>query len=198
MNNTIFIVDGLQGSGKKSFISKVREKLLNVYIISYHNNLETIARKMGWRNKPDDLENYIFLRKIHHLWVSFNNELYNSVIKDIEELNSPHITIFILPKTGKDIDKLVEGLKEHNVKTVLIYNKKVAEVYKDINHINNYNYDIIINNNGSLSDLKKEADIFIGRYVKHFLRMKPSALIPKRPVKSTKRKTKKLKNGKNN
>ena len=175
--NTVFIIDGLPDSGKRTFVKFLRQKLVQVIDISYHDALELVAKKMGWRNIPNDKENYAFLDKLHEVWTGFNNNLIEQVLEQVHSDYSPHTVIIILPKTNADIEELILRLKDnYDVMTVLVYNKRANIDVSLADKIGNYDYDILVNNNKTLEDLKKESNMFIARYVKSFIRLSGSPI----------------------
>jgi len=169
MKERIFIVEGALGSGRKTFIGNITKRLIHTTTIDYDMLLKTPAEKMGWRNIPNNAENYKFLAQIHELWTSFNDKLLLNVISTIEEWSeNKDRLIFVIPKFQSDIDKLIISLPKYQIIRLFVYRKEVSN---EFNILTDLNSDIIINNNGTLNDLVREADMFIGKYAKSFIRL---------------------------
>ena len=194
MNNTVFIVDGLQGSGKRTFVQMLKEKLVHVVSVSYEDALRAVAEKMGWRNIPNDKENYAFLGKIHTLWTGFNDKLTDQILERLDADYSKHIVLIIIPKTKSDMEELVRRLEgKCELMSVLVYNKRANTSVSLRDSLVDFDYDILINNNKTLADFKKEVNMFIARYVKSFIRVGDSPIQRSAQSKRITKKNKKLK-----
>lgn len=155
----IAVINGSGGVGKDTFVNFIKENypfgtIVNVSTI---DSVKAAARKLGWDGIKDEKGRY-FLSELKY----FANKYYpislNTVYQAIED-NPRASCIFVHCREPKEIDKIKE---EFDAITILVKNNnvEVADNYSDQN-VENYNYDYIIDNNGTLYDLEKTAKAFI-------------------------------------
>ena len=167
-----YIINGAGGVGKDQFIKFVIDELGEKYIynISTVDVVKTIARIIGWRGKktPQDRK---YLSDLKDMMTYWSDAPFNSVVNltelQVEEWKEFQIrdaAVFIHCREPNEIDRLVKRL---GAETILII-RDTDEIY--INHADNevfnYNYDFIIDNNGTLEELKDLAATFVKRQIK--------------------------------
>lgn len=169
----IFIVNGAPGSGKTTFESMVKlesEKLF--FIVATYSTIDfvkEIARECGWDGSKTS-ENRKFLSDLKDLLTKWNNIPFKKILNQVNNLafrfqqydaNLDRCIVFIDCREPEEIKKLCVSL---DAKSILI-RRAEAEKLEVSNHadrdILNYNYDIIIDNNGNLEDLRKKVLTFI-------------------------------------
>ena len=141
-------------------------------ILSTIDFVKKIAKQCGW-NGEKTLENRKFLSGLKDLLIEWNNVPFNKIIEDVKDIeyewqyygiNPDRTIIFIDCREPTEIKKLCDAL---NAKSLLITCKR-AEDNETSNHadqqILNYNYDIIIENNGSLKDFEHSSLDFINNH----------------------------------
>ena len=167
---SIYIVNGAAGSGKTTFEENVKEIVGDsCYILSTITPIKQIATMVGWNGKKD-LESRKFLSDLKDLLTKYNDYPFNYIcdqIKHIEEewaeygVSPKSIVIFIDCREPQEIKKLCDKL---GAKSLLI-RRASAENAATSNHADaevlNYNYDIIIENNGDLRDYAYKALEFV-------------------------------------
>ena len=177
----IYIVNGAPGSGKDTFCSKVIDITTPNYgtILSTVDLVKEIAKDLGWNGEktPKDRK---FLSDLKDILTEWND----IPIKDIERridnflypiryhgLDEKEVAIFVMCREPKEIDKMC---KRFGAKS-LIVRRTDAENSKKSNHadeeILEYQYDIEIDNNGTLLDLSYKAIEFVEKeelHVKHW------------------------------
>ena len=157
---SIYIVNGAPGAGKTTFEENVKKIIGEeyCYILSTITPIKQIATMVGWNGKKD-LESRKFLSDLKDLLTKYNDYPFNYVcdqIKHIEEdwgeygVKPDSIAIFIDCREPEEIKKLCDKL---DAKSLLI-RRASAENSETSNHADeevlNYNYDIVIENNGDL------------------------------------------------
>ena len=165
----IYILNGKAGSGKTTFFKLIKEKCRNyVYNYSTVDLVKKVAYGCGW-NGSKTPENRKFLSDLKDLLIEWDDVPYKDCLKEIKRITSladiydmehDDWAIFIDCREPKEIQKFVDRL---GAKTIFIDRK--IEDYNASNHadanVENFKYDIVINNNGTLEDLAAVAMNFI-------------------------------------
>ena len=165
----IYILNGKAGSGKTTFFKLIKEKCRNyVYNYSTVDLVKKVAYGCGW-NGSKTPENRKFLSDLKDLLIEWDDVPYKDCLKEIKRITSladiydmehDDWAIFIDCREPKEIQKFVDRL---GAKTIFIDRK--IEDYNASNHadaeVENFDYDVVINNNGTLEDLAAVAMNFI-------------------------------------
>ena len=165
----IYILNGKAGSGKTTFFKLIKEKCRNyVYNYSTVDLVKKVAYGCGWDGSKTP-ENRKFLSDLKDLLTEWDDVPYKDCLKEIKRITSladiydvehDDWAIFIDCREPKEIQKFVDRL---GAKTIFIDRK--IEDYNASNHadanVENFEYDIVINNNGTLEDLAAVAMNFI-------------------------------------
>lgn len=165
----IYILNGKAGSGKTTFFKLIEEKCHNyVYNYSTVDLVKKVAYGCGWDGSKTP-ENRKFLSDLKDLLTEWDDVPYKDCLKEIKRITSladiydvehDDWAIFIDCREPKEIQKFVDRL---GAKTIFIDRK--IEDYNASNHadanVENFEYDIVINNNGTLEDLAAVAMNFI-------------------------------------
>lgn len=160
MNKHIFIINGSGGSGKDTFCN-LCSSFLSVYNISSIDKIRESAKILGWNGEKDEKSRY-FLAHMKYLSSKYNNHPYEYIKNQIEYFkeNDELDIMFIHIREAEEIDKVKN---DFNCKTIIVRNINIKEIKsnKADANVENYNYDLIIDNSGTLEDLKKVAFDFI-------------------------------------
>ena len=165
----IYILNGKAGSGKTTFFKLIEEKCRNyVYNYSTVDLVKKVAYGCGWNGEKTP-ENRKFLSDLKDLLTEWDDVPYKDCLKEIKRITSladiydvehDDWAIFIDCREPKEIQKFVDRL---GAKTIFIDRK--IEDYNASNHadanVENFEYDIVINHNGTLEDLAAVAMNFI-------------------------------------
>ena len=168
----IYIVNGFPGSGKTTFEDKVCQIVGDGsfgFKLSTVDFVKSLARQCGW-DGTKDLHNRKFLSDLKDLLTQWDDVPYKKIENSIElikadfreyDIDFEKAAIFVDCREPEEIKKLCDGL---NAKSLLI--RRGCDVNTETsNHADaevlNYNYDIIINNDGTLYDLTQKAFQFI-------------------------------------
>ena len=138
-------------------------------ILSTIDFVKEIATKCGW-DGTKDLKNRKFLSDLNDLLTNWNNVPFNKIVQQVKNIEDEwkyydidlnHTAIFIDCREPEEIQKLCTTL---NAKSLLI-TREDAENNNTSNHADqnvlNYNYDIVIQNNGDLREFVYAAIDFI-------------------------------------
>lgn len=139
------------------------------YILSTVDFVKEIATKCGW-DGTKDLKNRKFLSDLKDLFTNWNNVPFNKIIQQVKSIEDEwkyydidlnRTAIFIDCREPEEIQKLCTTL---NAKSLLI-TRADAENTSTSNHADqnvlNYDYDIIIQNNGDLREFARTAIYFV-------------------------------------
>jgi hypothetical protein len=167
----IFIINGAAGSGKDTFVELCRKFTGDAFLlnISTVDKVKEIATACGWDGTKTP-ENRKFLSDLKALLTDWADVPLNDMIQKIErfkrgfeiyDISDDRAIVFIHCREPEEIRKLVKAL---NARTLLI-RRSAAENITASNQsdagVLDYEYDIHINNNGSLAELERTAEVFI-------------------------------------
>lgn len=159
MNNKIIVINGIGGVGKDSFVEFIKRNYFigTVVNVSTIDNVKSAAAQLGWDGVKDE-KGRLFLSELK----KFANNFYPISVNTVREAikNNPRASvIFVHCREPKEIDKIKE---EFDIKTILVKSDRVTAPNNnsDLN-VGNYDYDYVIDNNGTLYDLEKTAKRFI-------------------------------------
>lgn len=165
----IYVVNGMPGSGKTTFENNVRTIVgSDCYILSTIDPIKNVAKSLGW-NGVKDLKGRKFLSDLKDLLTDYNDYSFNYIYNKIIDIKMDYHfmgcdftpVIFIDCREPEEIKKLCDKL---GAKSLLI-RRASAENEETSNHADanvfNYNYDIVIENNGDLRDYAYKAFEFV-------------------------------------
>ena len=170
----IVLINGKAGCGKDTFVTMCQDVLSidNVYNISTVDFVKQVAEYCGWDGAKTP-ENRKFLSDLKDLLTYWNDVPFKKVAESVQSccacaslLNSFYNSvIFIHCREPKEIKKLAVEFDA----TTLLIRRDAAECVEQINHADNevlnYEYDYVIPNNGSLSELRARAEEFLREHL---------------------------------
>ena len=167
MRKHIFIINGAAGSGKDTFVdlitlaTKYMVDVGSVENFSSVDKIKEVAKELGWDGSKSEKDRK-FLSDLKLLCKEYNDLPFKSIIHTVSEfyksLNNQFLFIHI-----REPDEIERAKVAFGAKTILIKNPSISliESNKSDKNVYDYDYDIIINNNGTITDLKDFAPIFI-------------------------------------
>lgn len=168
----VVIVNGRPGSGKTTFERMCAEKMGQYCrITSTVDGIKMIAAVGGWTGKKE-LRDRKFLSDLKDLFTEYNNYPFNYVKGQIDEfeedldiydnIEHPHV-VFVDCREPQEIEKL-KNYYGKNAITLILW-RASTDFNETSNHADEnvwkYKYDCIIENNGSLEELKAKAEGFL-------------------------------------
>lgn len=170
----IVILNSSGGKGKDTFVNFAKEILSEekVYKISSADQTKVYARSMGWDGKKSPKDRWL-LANLKSLQTEYNDGPFKYMLKKLAcfKLHYPKKSImFIDIREPDEIDKFVNYFYSP-IYTCLITNDNVDDIkdnHADAN-VYDYNYDYIIDNSGSLEDLKLTTETFLREVFKNKL-----------------------------
>lgn len=165
----IIVINGKGGCGKDQFVTfckKLEEPLdINIYNFSMISEVKSMARLIGWTGSKE-LKDRKFLSDLKDLLENYNDYPFRTTLGDVAfsrglDWATDDDIFFIHSREPHDIQRWVD---EHNAKTLLIRRAAVDEQHYG-NHaddcVEDFEYDYVIDNNGTLEDLEITAYKFI-------------------------------------
>lgn len=170
----VVIINGAAGSGKDQFVQFCKELLdtkadvypccLNVSTVDY---VKEIAGYCGWRGEKDPASRKFLsdLKKAMTEWrdlpvIDIKGQL-NRFSQICKWSGVEDAVAFVHCREPEEIARLV---KELNATTLLVRRESaesVQQINDSDNNVLNYDYDYIVQNEGTLEDLKKSAQVFL-------------------------------------
>ena len=161
----IFIVNGQGGAGKDTFEEFVGNCCCNgpaakVSMVSY---VKQIAEKFGWTGTKTDVDR-LMLSRLKDLLSDWDDSPFKTTVIATKQMEKDGVEVcFIDAREPEDIKRLKEYF---NCQTILV---RRGEEKSYGNHADDQvfsiDYDIEINNNGTLEDLEETALTFYNTYI---------------------------------
>lgn len=165
----IFVVNGQGGVGKDTFEKMVQDYCRTNYQyvakISMIDMVKSVAELIGW-NGGKDMRDRLFLSRLKDLFSEYNDSPYQIIKKRITSMVEcgGNDVLFIDARERSDIERLS---KDFDITTVLVKRGAPAQYG---NHADDavftIDYDVVIDNSGTLEDLKELTKNFYDNYIK--------------------------------
>ena len=157
----IFIVNGKPRAGKDTF-AQILNEYMDVYKYSSVTKVKEIAKQCGWSGAKEERDRK-FLHELKMLTSAYSDMSYNDVIEEIDKFKKGELDadIFVVDvREPEDIDRLVKATKAF---TIFIENNRVPSITSNAADANveNYKYDFVIKNNGTLEDFEGNIKLFM-------------------------------------
>jgi len=156
----IIIINGTGGSGKDTFVTYCSEHIKTVNISSVDKVKEAANILVGWNGEKDEKSRKLLV-DLKRLSIEYNDSPSNYIVKKAKEFEeSDNELMFIHIREIAEIKKIKNII---NAKTLLVKNPKVKLILSNESdaNVNNYEYDYVLLNNGTLVDLQKKARDFV-------------------------------------
>lgn len=164
----IFIVNGTGGSGKTTFEKMVEniagQKGYDIRIISTIDYVKGMARHFGW-DGGKTLNDRRFLSDLKDALTRWKDVPYQNIKETLEAFNfiGKIDAVFIDCREPEEIKRFVN---DYNAITILVQ-RGSAIIYGNHadDNVNNYQYDIVIDNSRGLDELNQEAQLFVETWI---------------------------------
>ena len=166
----IYILNGVGISGKGEFASR-----LNKYIPSYKYSIVDLVKEagklLGWDGAKTEKDSK-FLSDLVDLATEYNDMPFRDVLSIVTDFKNNLIQTPVLIIDMRDPKDIARAVETFGAQTILIRNPNVEQIesnHADAN-VENYEYDYIVENDGTLEQLEKVAkmfccDIICGDYI---------------------------------
>ena len=169
MDKQIFIINGSGGVGKDMFVTLVSDYIETANFSSV-DKVKEIARNIGWTGGKSEKDRK-FLSDLKLLCTDYNDMPFNSMKSKVSKfLNSDHLRFLFLHI--REPEEIERAKIVFDAKTILVKRDSVEQITSNMADANvyNYNYDIIINNNEGIADLKYKAFCFAKDFIDNQLK----------------------------
>lgn len=166
MDKQIFIINGSGGSGKDTFVKYIKHFMYkqfkeNVWTYDSVWRIKRFAREIGWDGRKTEKDRK-FLAELKKILVEYNDNPFNDIKKQIKKFNNnDSVFLFIHIREPNEIKRVVEMF---GAKTILIKRNNIEQITSNTSDANveeYLSYDYIIENDGTLKELKEKAEKFI-------------------------------------
>lgn len=160
MEKQVIIINGTGGSGKDTFV-KFCSEFAKVKNISSVDKVKEAAKVLvGWNGEKDEKTRKLLV-DLKQLSIEYNDYPTIYVKEQYEEFkhsNDKYLFIHI-----REIEEIKKVKKILDAKTMLIRNPRVGLITSNASdgNVYKYEYDYIIENDGTLDTLKQKAKSFV-------------------------------------
>ena len=166
----IFILNGSGGVGKDTFVYCVKDYINRTkgkYVehISSITEVKAKARHLGWDGVKDDKGRKL-LSDIKLAMTLYNDSPFKSIQSGVVNfLATPYQGVMFIDI--REPEEIERAKQEFGAKTILITSKRVDQVKTNMADagVHEYQYDIVIENNGTLEDLFDSAITFSKEFI---------------------------------
>ena len=161
MDKLVFVVNGKPRAGKDTF-AMILNRYMDVYKYSAVTKVKEIATLCGWDGQKEERDRK-FLHELKMLTSEYSDMSHQDVVNEIEKYRNGEIEadVFVVDvREPEDIKRLVE---EVGAITVFIENDNVPAITSNAADANveNFEYDFVIPNNGTMKEFEDEIKIFM-------------------------------------
>lgn len=165
----IVVINGMPRAGKDQFVTFCQNHMTWCKNVSTVDFVKEVAKFCGWNGEKTP-ENRAFLSDLKDLLTRWGDVPFRKVRKAAENYNSEalsydfdtdEVLVFVHCREPEEIAKFV---REMNAITLLI-RRAAIETNEQSNHADaevfNYDYDYVVENNGTLEELEESAITFL-------------------------------------
>lgn len=172
MNKQIFVINGSGRVGKDTFVNLVSEEVNNskrkfhtVINFSSVAKVKSIAREIGWDGGKTEKDRR-FLSDLKALTTDYCDMPFKSMKKQVHEFMEDD-TSQVLFIHIREPEEIARAVKEFDAKTILVVRNVVEPIRSNASdrRVYDYEYDYVIENDGTIEELKKKAKDFVGGVV---------------------------------
>ena len=164
MKKQIFITNGMARCGKDTFAIFLNG-CVNTYKVSSIDIIKKIAEFCGWDGGKTEKDRK-FLSDLKVLTSEYSDLAFKYVSGCVEEfLEDEYYSVMVIDiREPEEIKKAVEAF---GAKTVLIKNDNAPKIESNMADagVFDYEYDIILENNGTLDEFREAVKRFVDDYV---------------------------------
>ena len=159
VNKQVFIINGSGGVGKDTFVSLVSNKATTINFSSV-DKVKDVARLIGWNGGKTEKDRK-FLSDLKLLCTNYNNMPFNSLKDKYEEFLKSYVHfLFLHIREPEEIEKAKIAF---NAKTILVKRDSIEHITSNMadENVFDYDYDVVVNNNEGIEELKNKASVFV-------------------------------------
>jgi dephospho-CoA kinase len=160
MNKHIFILNGMGGCGKDTFAGFLLDIVPTFHYSSVYK-IKEIAEACGWDGGKTEKDRK-FLSDLKLLTTEYNDLPFKDISEEVEFFRNTTIYFKVLLIDIREPAEIERAKKAFGAKTILIKNDRVPHIHSNMadNGVFDYDYDIVIENNGTLEDFRETVKKF--------------------------------------
>ena len=158
----VFITNGSGMSGKDSFV-----KAIGRYIpTSKYSSIDLVKDMLafvGIKKEPNTEEKRLLYSDVKDRLTKYDDIPFKDIASIVADFKNDKIKTKVLFIDIREPEEIARAVETFGADTILIKNPKVEKIksnHADAN-VENYNYDYIIENDGTLEQLDKVAKLFV-------------------------------------
>ena len=157
----IFIVNGKPRAGKDTF-AQILNEYMDVYKYSSVTKVKEIAKQCGWSGAKEERDRK-FLHELKMLTSEYSDMAYQDVVNEIKKYRNGEIEADVFVVDVREPEEIERLAKEVGAITIFIENNNVPAITSNAADANveNYEYDFVIQNNGTMKEFEDEIKIFM-------------------------------------
>lgn len=161
MDKLVFIVNGKPRAGKDTF-AMILNRYMNVYKYSAVTKVKEIATLCGWDGQKEERDRK-FLHELKMLTSEYSDMAYQDVVNEIKKYRNGEIEADVFIVDVREPEEIERLAKEVGAITVFIENNNVPAITSNAADANveNYEYDFVVPNNGTMNDFEEEIKLFM-------------------------------------
>lgn len=161
MDKLVFIVNGKPRAGKDTF-AMILNRYMNVYKYSAITKVKEIATLCGWDGQKEERDRK-FLHELKMLTSEYSDMAYQDVVNEIKKYRNGEIEADVFIVDVREPEEIERLAKEVGALTVFIENNNVPAITSNAADANveNYEYDFVVPNNGTMNDFEEEIKLFM-------------------------------------
>lgn len=158
----IYITNGSGGNGKDTF-AEFLSKYISVFKYSSIDLVKEMYKTIGIdRNNKDEKKRKLY-SDTKDMLTKYDDIPFKDIASIVSDFKNNKIEAEVLLIDIREPDEIARAVKTFGAKTILIRNLNVEKI--ESNHadrdVENYEYDYIIENSGTLEQLERVAKLFV-------------------------------------
>lgn len=158
----VFITNGSGGNGKDTF-ANLLGKYISVFKYSSIDLVKDMYEHIGIdRNNKTEKKRKLY-SDTKDLLTKYDDIPFKDVASIVADFKNNYIEVDVLLIDIREPDEIARAVETFGAETILVRNPNVTKI--ESNHadknVENYNYDYIIENDGTIEQLDKVAKIFV-------------------------------------
>ena len=164
MEQLIFITNGTGGCGKDTFADFMSERV-RIMKVSSIDKVKEIARDCGWHGGKTERDRK-FLSDLKLLTTEYSDLAFNDISKSVHRFRKS-MTRDVLLIDIREPAEIERAKKTFGAKTILIVREGLDPISSNMAdaNVNNYDYDYVVYNDGTLEDFKQTVYDFVDNYI---------------------------------
>lgn len=164
----IFVINGSGGVGKDTFVELVSlevndifKRFHTVWNYSSVDRVKEIAREIGWNGEKTEKDRKL-LSDLKLMTSKYCDMPFGSLKNKVTEFQSDTKAVFLFLHI-REPEEIKRAAKEFSAKSILVVRNQIPHIKSNMadRNVFNYDYDMVVDNNGTIEELRKMAKEFV-------------------------------------